>query len=784
MLGWPRTYTRGGDTIVLYQPQIDAWRDHSMIKFRSAVAVTPAGAREATYGVVAVQADTSVNSEAGTVVMRNLQPATFFPSLTPAQAAPLQALVLEMLPSRPSIELPLSQVLSHLHHQAPPPAVAVNLEPPPIFHSDSAAIMVIFLGQPQFKPVAGTQLQFAVNTNWPLFLDPSQGRYFLLDGSSWMTAPDPLNGPWAPAAQLPAGLSNLPASGGWADVSANVPGQPFAVVPQVFTSTVPAELIVTNGPPNYVPIPGTQLTYTSNPVTPLFFSVSDNSFYYLSAGRWFRAPDLTGPWSSASNNLPADFARIPADSPVGFVLASVPGTPQAADAVLLAQIPHKATLNIADLSCNVVYNDGSPRFSPIAGTSMQYATNTPFQVIAADGQYYCCHEGVWFNSPGPGGPWAVSTSVPGVIYTIPPSSPVYNTTYVQVYGSTPSTVVVGYTGGYTGQYVAANGVLMFGAGLATGALLAGDSCCWGPCYYSYGCGACYNGFWGAYGGACHYYGPYGSAAWGARYNPATGTYSRAGYASGPYGSAGFHQAYNPWTDSYAGHASGTNGYSHWGGSTVSQGNQWASAAHATGPGGVTRGAATDSSGQWAEGVRGPGDNSVARTSGGDTYAGHDGNVYRKTSDGTYQKYDGSGNWSNTSFQGRGSMSSSSVPAGGWQGAAGGVQNDWKNNWNADASRSQWQNSMNQRPQGGWQDDASRASTEGGLNNDAFARNWGNNESGSWGTRGDWGNASRSWGGRSGWGGGSSSWGSPDRSFGGGAWGAGGRAWGGRGGFRR
>jgi hypothetical protein len=39
--------------------------------------------------------------------------------------------------------------------------------------------------------------------------------------------------------------------------------------------------------------------------------------------------------------------------------------------------------------------------------------------------------------------------VPAVIYTIPPTSPVYYVTYVKVYGASPATVTFGYISGYT-----------------------------------------------------------------------------------------------------------------------------------------------------------------------------------------------------------------------------------------------------------------------------------------------------------------------------------------------
>src|SRR5215510_12368205 len=138
-------------------------------------------------------------------------------------------------------------------------------------------------------------------------------------------APDPIKGPWTAAERLPSEFERLPADGSWEEVRKNVPGKPATVVPKVMVTTEPAELIVTEGPASFAPIEGTSLTYINNPATPVFRDQSDSNLYYLVAGRWFRTKELTGPWTAASSNLPSDFARIPANSPMSYVLAAVPG---------------------------------------------------------------------------------------------------------------------------------------------------------------------------------------------------------------------------------------------------------------------------------------------------------------------------------------------------------------------------------------------------------------------------------------------------------------------------
>jgi hypothetical protein len=62
------------------------------------------------------------------------------------------------------------------------------------------------------------------------------------------------------------------------------------------------------------------------------------------------------------------------------------------------------------------------------------------------------------------GPWVVATFVPPVIYTIPPSSPLYYFTFVHIYSYDSIYVWTGYTPGYYGTVVGPDGVVVYGTG--------------------------------------------------------------------------------------------------------------------------------------------------------------------------------------------------------------------------------------------------------------------------------------------------------------------------------
>jgi hypothetical protein len=296
----------------------------------------------------------------------------------------------------------------------------------------SPAVLLAVDGEPVLAAVKDTKLKFVVNTQWAVFLDTDKSQYYLLAGPRWLTAPD-LHGPWSAATKLPKDMEKLPKDPQWADLKKVIPlpAQSSAPIPKVFYSTVPAEVILFNGKPVYAKIPQTQLLYATNTDSPFFLYSPTNEYYYLAAGRWFRSKDMQGKWTFASMDLPADFAKIPLSSPASAVLSSVPGTEEAKNAVLIAQIPTVMEIDpkSAAAQAKVSYS-GDPQFAPIEGTSLYYATNTTDKVIKVGDVYYLCLQGVWFMSPKAQGPWTTASSIPQVIYTIPPSSPVYNVTYV------------------------------------------------------------------------------------------------------------------------------------------------------------------------------------------------------------------------------------------------------------------------------------------------------------------------------------------------------------------
>src|SRR5438034_5686134 len=98
-------------------------------------------------------------------------------------------------------------------------------------------------------------------------------------------------------------------------------------------------MIESKGEPTYNLIPGTGLQYVVN-TNGNIFRLGDNEYYLLISGRWFKSGTLDGSWTFVTAaDMPPDFGKIPADNPKGTVLASVPGTPEAKEALIANSIP-------------------------------------------------------------------------------------------------------------------------------------------------------------------------------------------------------------------------------------------------------------------------------------------------------------------------------------------------------------------------------------------------------------------------------------------------------------
>ncbi|CAH1694821.1 SH3b domain-containing protein [Hyphomicrobiales bacterium] len=682
--GWPRFYSTAKGRMILYQPQFTEWTDFKTIDALVAAELDRGNDGTPAFGVIGLRGTTTMDEGAEEIVISDVAvTALNFSGLDRSSLADLKLEVGKLLPTEP-VSIAAARVAASLAAQKRTADVSgLKADAPSIFISTSPALLLQTDGEPAYAPVTGKQgLSFVVNTNWDLFRIDEGGELYLRHDTHWLHA-SALQGPWMVATALPQLLQALPDNGDWADARAAIPPEPYPTgqTPKVVVTAAASELIVFTGDPILQQVARTSLQWASNTDSDVFFDSANRQWYVLLSGRWFRATSLNGPWTFATPDLPGDFQNIPEDGPYFAVRSSVPGTPEDSEARLRASIPTTARVEDGSITPSVAYT-GEPQFVPIETTGVSYAANISDTVLRVSGRFYLLKDGIWFVSEAPSGPWQLAREIPDEIYAIPPSSPVYNATYVRVYDTEPGAVWYGYTMGYLFGFLAW-GTYVFGTGWSYPPYWYNWSGYARPLYYSrpttWGIGAYYNPVRGAFGRYGYSYGPYRGIAGVRSWNPATGTYTRAAAAWEPRGTAGFVGAYNPQTDR-AGYIAGSrNVYGSWKSAGVKQGAEWARLTSRTTAGG---GSAVRWNTQQGQGFMRDGRR-------GDLYAGRDGNVYRN-SGGQWQRFDGG--WQNVARPDRGERGAADsglgAAAGGAGAAAGAAVNQRMNAGTGRAERDQ------------------------------------------------------------------------------------------------
>lgn len=335
--------------------------------------------------------------------------------------------------------------------------------PPRIYYAKEPTVLVYIDGEPILNHISGSELyQYVVNTPHFIVKSSSDNQYYLKGGNWWYTTAD-LSGSWRVVETPPSQISRLAVKASQLDVKQKKQSG-SNIQPKLMTTSVPAELIQTQGEPEIKQIYENLFSVTNSSDEIIFDSYSDYYFVLIS-GRWYKTKNLSrGSWIFVSpEKLPEAFKNIPTDSPLAHIRMSVQGTPESISATLDNGIPQTAVVDRLKTSMLLEY-DGEPQFKPITGTKLAYAVNTAGSVIKEDnGNYYAVDMAVWFISDQANGPWKVSDHYPPDVKRIPPSYPVFNMKFVDIYDYDDEIVYVGYTAGYMGAFHY-HGVIYYGTG--------------------------------------------------------------------------------------------------------------------------------------------------------------------------------------------------------------------------------------------------------------------------------------------------------------------------------
>jgi hypothetical protein len=461
-LTWPRDVIMGTDTVTVYQPQLETF-ENNIIGGRMAISIHTKN-DGLVFGAVQFKATVNTDLDERLVELEKMDIVqTSFPDVDEEKAAKFVS-ELELAIEGSTELMSLDRVLASLElvEKKGDLSAQFNNDPPEIYYRDIPTVLIMVDGDPILKDTDDSNIQYVINTPYFIVKDKKKNQHYIKGGDYWYTSKE-ITGNWENTENVPSKIEKLAEE--VIEMDSVMSDSLMAVIeaPDIIVATRPSEIILVDGVPDYKAIEGTTLLYVDNTESDIVMNINSQEHFVLLSGRWYSSKTLKdGDWKFVEpDNLPDDFSKIPAESDMGNVRASVPGTEEADVAVLEQTIPQTATV---DRTTTVeVSFDGNPEFKKIDGTDVSYAENCDKTVLLIKNKYYCVDDGIWFESDNATGPYVVSVNRPTEVDEIPPESSVYNVKYVYIYDSTPDVVYVGYTPGYTCSYVY-GGVVVYGTG--------------------------------------------------------------------------------------------------------------------------------------------------------------------------------------------------------------------------------------------------------------------------------------------------------------------------------
>jgi hypothetical protein len=169
--------------------------------------------------------------------------------------------------------------------------------------------------------------------------------------------------------------------------------------PAILISYEPAVLILIDGEPILQAVEGSALQRVVNTPYLLLFDPMSNAYYLNSDESWFSARQIEGPWRIDKN-------------PPDAVQSMTPTQPEAQRQVEPEETDERVPRIVVVFEpSELIVIDGEPRWTPVEGNQLLYASNTDSDVLMElDGQrYFVLLSGRWFTSSSLDGPWRFVT---------------------------------------------------------------------------------------------------------------------------------------------------------------------------------------------------------------------------------------------------------------------------------------------------------------------------------------------------------------------------------------
>lgn len=201
------------------------------------------------------------------------------------------------------------------------PLQAADRPVPAVLFANVPTELIVLDGKPSLEAIESADgLEHVTNTD-SLVFRVGKDWYYLVAGR-WFTTVKLEKGPWKAVSELPEAFAQIPADHALADVRASVPGTPEARM-AAFEALMPTRVAIARdapppvevayaGEPTFEPVPQTSVARAVN--TGHDIIQYENRYYLLYAGAWYVGEAPTGPWT-VTDSVPSAVYAIPPNSP-------------------------------------------------------------------------------------------------------------------------------------------------------------------------------------------------------------------------------------------------------------------------------------------------------------------------------------------------------------------------------------------------------------------------------------------------------------------------------------
>jgi hypothetical protein len=267
-LDYPRIEHFEQGSVTVDFPSIDSWKDFLFLEAWLPVEVRLKSDGKSRVGAVKVQAVTDIDFDQRTVRVSgpSLLETKFSDADTSDEVTGLAAMAF-MGGAR---TVPLDVLLRLLPEdflvpELPGGIPELNFEPPAIVVSETPLKLLSIDKEPIRAQIEGTSLEFVVNTNWSVFYNRSDERWYVLNDGAWQTNNYLSDGGWTVTQDLPADFAKLAANDEWTEVQEAYPASKPASPPTPFIiSLEETELIQLDGSPRLSAIENTGIYHVRN----------------------------------------------------------------------------------------------------------------------------------------------------------------------------------------------------------------------------------------------------------------------------------------------------------------------------------------------------------------------------------------------------------------------------------------------------------------------------------------------------------------------------------------